>query len=605
MNNRTAVERIRSIVDETGVTQLLVNGIARSPKGLKTNVNGVRHLLIGLLLAIEESQTLTITGAYEALTERMDIRDQIRLGIKIGPGPRDFINRKTLYHAAKLLTDGLAYGKSVEFDLPEDERSRRHDVLLAACNALLDYTAEATEVDDTELSADATAMWGWAKGKYLPKPSKTEIDAQDDELMKAALQELANGTVNTADDLEGAELPEDQAMFTDLDPDSEWCGKTGKSGETQRFYGKYIHALVAVPSAKIKVDSNTRAPIVRRIEVTPAATADLVKVTLRMIDSLKTTVKSLLIDRHYSYKQFGFWQSALIKRGIRQVLDLRADDHTVLRYPEATYLDGSGHCPAMPKEYFTMPRPGVFATREDHLAFQVKNAVRESFAHVVLNQMDAEGRMKLRCPARDFKVACPLFPPSMLVAAELGLTIINTNLLNLEPGQEPPRCCTQDSFRVTLPEQVAKLNQVQYWGSSAWYRTYGRRSYVEGAFGNMKNHRTENLRRGAIQKNGLVWAQLVVTLIAVSYNVRMIRARHDRMTHDPIDHPLLSSNEETVTHLSLSADQEAMIYERLMGEFGASLEVRKLHPAMQKQLQRSHREQRVLEIASRSRGERA
>lgn len=598
MNNRAAVERIRMIVDETGIAQDLVDGITRSPKGLKTNVNGVRHLLIGLLLAIEESQTLTISGAYEALTERMDIRDQIRLGIKIGPDPRDFINRKTLYHAAELLSNGLPYGKSVEFELSGEERRRRHDVLLAACNSLLDYTAEATEVDDTELSADATAMWGWAKGKYLPKPSTAEIDAQDDELMKAALQELANGTVNTADDLEGAELPEDQSMFTDLDPDSEWCGKTGKSGETQRFYGKYIHALVAVPSAKIKVDPNTRAPIVRRIEVTPAATADLVKVTLSMIDSLKTTVKSLLIDRHYSYKQFGFWQSALIKRGIRQVLDLRADDHTVLKYPESTYVDGSGHCPAMPEEHFVMPRPGVFATREDHLAYQRKNAVRESFAHVVINQMDAEGRMKLRCPARDFKVACPLFPPSILVAAELGLTIINTNLLNLELGQEPPRCCTQDSFRVTLPKQVAKLNQVQYWGSSAWYHTYGRRSYVEGAFGNMKNPRTENLRRGAIQKNGLVWAQLVVTLIAVSYNVRMIRSRHDRMTCDPIDHPLLSSDEKTVTHLSLSAEQEAWIYERMMSELGVSIEPKKIHPVAKIHLPRRHRELHALPLAS-------
>ena len=103
----------------------------------------------------------------------------------------------------------------------------------------------------------------------------------------------------------------------------------------------------------------------------------------------------------------------------------------------------------------------------------------------------------------------------MLVAAEMGLTIVNTDLLGLEPGHEPPGCCTQDSFQVTLPEQVAKLNQLLYWGSAAWYRVYGRRSYVEVVFGNMKNPRTENLRRGAIQKNGLVWAQLVITLMNV------------------------------------------------------------------------------------------
>ncbi len=186
----------------------------------------------------------------------------------------------------------------------------------------------------------------------------------------------------------------------------------------------------------------------------------------------------------------------------------------------------------------------------------------------------------------------------MLVAAEMGLTIVNTDLLDLEPGQEPPRCCTQDSFRITLPESVAKLNQLHYWGSSEWYRVYGRRTYVEGAFGNMKNPRTENLRRGVIQKNGLVWAQLVVTLVAVSYNVRMIRSRHDRLAHDPIDHPLLSSDEETVTHLSLSADEEAWIYERIMGGLEVPIEPKKFRPLPVTSLQRGHRERQALSLTS-------
>ena len=67
-----------------------------------------------------------------------------------------------------------------------------------------------------------------------------------------------------------------------------------------------------------------------------------------------------------------------------------------------------------------MHRPAIFATKEEHIAFQAENGQRETFAYVVKNQMDAEGRMKLRCPARALKVACPLYPPSMLVAAEEG-----------------------------------------------------------------------------------------------------------------------------------------------------------------------------------------
>jgi len=67
-----------------------------------------------------------------------------------------------------------------------------------------------------------------------------------------------------------------------------------------------------------------------------------------------------------------------------------------------------------------------------------------------------------------------------------------------------------------------------------------------------------------MQKNGLVWAQLVVTLMSASSNVRMIRARHDGMESDPIDHPLLWPDEETVTHYSFSADEEALAFVALV-----------------------------------------
>jgi hypothetical protein len=176
----------------------------------------------------------------------------------------------------------------------------------------------------------------------------------------------------------------------------------------------------------------------------------------------------------------------------------------------------------------------------------------------------------------------------MAVAAELGLTIVNTDLLELEPGQETPRCCSQDTFHLTLPDEVAKLNQIDYWGSLAWYIIYGLRSYVEGVFGNMKNPRTENLRRGTIQKNGLVWAQLVLTLMSASYNVRMIRSRHDRMENDPISHELLVPDEETVTHLSLSVEQEAWVYEKLIGQVDAKPTLTRLRDVFPQRLRHAH-----------------
>jgi len=114
----------------------------------------------------------------------------------------------------------------------------------------------------------------------------------------------------------------------------------------------------------------------------------------------------------------------------------------------------------------------------------------------------------------------------------------------------------------------------------------------------MKNPRTENLRRGTFQKDGLVWTQLVVTMVAASYDIRMIRARHFRMESDPIAHPLLSPDEETVTHLSLSVEQDAWTFQHLMGEIETTMETVKFHPATVKRLLKSSQQRHALPPAS-------
>ena len=44
-------------------------------------------------------------------------------------------------------------------------------------------------------------------------------------------------------------------------------------------------------------------------------------------------------------------------------------------------------------------------------------------------------------------------------------------------------------------------------------------------------------------------------------SLRVVRARHERLDTDPIEHPLLSSDEETVTHVSLTARQERSLFD--------------------------------------------
>lgn len=589
MNNRAALTRIEALLDESGFLTILMEGIEREPQGLKTNTQMVRLLMIGSLLSIRERGSATITSSHRALTTYLDYRDQLRLGVRVGPKPTDVIPRARLYYAAELLTSRLAFGVSVAKEIGATELARRRDVILRASNALLDYTAQATDVDDRRLALDATAIWAWARGIYYPRPTLEEIAAQEDPLIREALQRLRDRKGNT-DDLEKVRVTRDSKKPESADLDAAWSGATAKNGGTKRFYGYYGHALVAVPSARLADDPAAIAPIVRRIELT-RATDDVVDASLRMIDSLPTRPEEVLGDRHYSYKEFARWQSPLIARGIRQGLDLRSDEHKVIWLSEGICVDGSCHCRAMPREHLGKQRPNVFAKREEHEQFQRDMVERERYAHVTINAMDDTGRTKLRCPARAFKVACPLFPPSMEVAAQLGLPIVNTDLLDLESGEELPRSCRQDSFRITLPEPVAKLNQTIYWGTPEWYRSYAGRTHVEGVFGNVKNPLTENLSRGTIQKTGIVWAQLMVALMCATYNVRMIRQRHERLGLEWEGHALLTPDEETVTHVSLRADQEAELFADFAA--GVSLDELEVHAAGRPQIERAPRHVKV------------
>jgi hypothetical protein len=84
-----------------------------------------------------------------------------------------------------------------------------------------------------------------------------------------------------------------------------------------------------------------------------------------------------------------------------------------------------------------------------------------------------------------------------------------------------------------------KLRQKHYWGSRDWTRAFARRTYVEGAFGNLKNHSTENVTRGWTQVVGLVKTILMVAVAAAAANIRLLRvwAARTRDFTDPVSAP--------------------------------------------------------------------
>lgn len=60
-----------------------------------------------------------------------------------------------------------------------------------------------------------------------------------------------------------------------------------------------------------------------------------------------------------------------------------------------------------------------------------------------------------------------------------------------------------------IPEM--KYHQQDYWGSDVWETSWARRTYVEGAFGNLKNHHTGNIKRGFMTAHGIPLVSLALT----------------------------------------------------------------------------------------------
>jgi hypothetical protein len=65
-----------------------------------------------------------------------------------------------------------------------------------------------------------------------------------------------------------------------------------------------------------------------------------------------------------------------------------------------------------------------------------------------------------------------------------------------------------------------KYQQQEYWGLLDWLVSWNRRTYVEGSFGNIKNHNTGNVHRGFMCFTGMPLVTLAVTAAVVAYNLR-------------------------------------------------------------------------------------
>jgi hypothetical protein len=165
-------------------------------------------------------------------------------------------------------------------------------------------------------------------------------------------------------------------------------------------------------------------------------------------------------------------------------------------------------------------------------------------------------------------VGCPLKAGTVATAQTKGLLIIANPPDKVKDGEPLPEICLQQTVTVRPPEPIRKLYQRFYWLSDTWQKMYRRRTYVEGSYGNRKNVSTENLRRGLFQSMGLPWANFVVSLVAASYNARMIMNWHDRTGLGNSTNPLFVKALGTMDWKEMTSEERAneiALYEEALG----------------------------------------
>lgn len=614
MIRREDIARAEYVVRTSAAIQALGDGMARSPRGRKPRQDNLELLAIGLLLSIQDRGVATVQGAHRILTEEIEFAERLRLGsVRIVNGREEVISLKELYHQANLIKDRLAYGKKSTPHLSQDERDRRHQVVVDFNNKLMD--AFDIGWDHDVYALDATGIWSWARGgKSREKLAKELIEGEADEVVKElekvfeegedAYSEQTNEQVRRRKSkskskvsdgesepteekkpprrrrrlagqksrdavISGDENPRDDGLGYTIsaDADGHWGVKTGKNGKGQVFFGYHEHTLVIAPDASLDEDPAALPPLIRRLELTTAG-ADVVDVSLRMITSLGDAVKDLLVDNHYHYKGANRWLDALMRLGIRQHHDLRSDEQGFIEYERIKYAAGWPHCPRTPVELGTIDKLPLNASKAAKDARDQKvNLRRKHAARIVEHPTDTKP-MRCECPAEAGTVGCPLKAGTVATAQLKGLPIIANPPDPVKDGEPLPEICLQQTVTVRPPEPIRKLYQRLYWFSDRWQKMYRRRTYVEGSYGNRKNVSTENLRRGLFQSMGLPWSNFVVSLVAASYNVRMIMNWHDRTGLGDTTNPLFVKALGTMDWKEMTAEDRAneiALYEEALG----------------------------------------
>lgn len=519
------VERAAFVVDAFDAAGLLKQAMGWKPQGRPRTLSLRTFLIAGLLAMQAETASFKATAIHKAMMGMSQTMKR-ELGVRLRNGTDLPID--AVYTLTKSMRHRLAYSEAAAPGVSPAERQRREAAVNAVADALLDGSI--IGASNGWYALDGTGIYAWASP--VGAGAAVDVRAEEDVYDTPPAEHTSPTTVV----VEEPTNPPRRSRKTSgpSDPDAGFGWKTAKIGGREIYHGYVVDAAARIPSP-----TGPSAPIlVERLRVSPAST-DVVAPSLSLLDQLAakgSSVTDIVVDRHYSFKRVDKWADQLRGRRIRQHIDMRKDEHGFKDVNGMRLVNGWMHCPATPDEYSHLHRPAPNAPPEDKAAFEAQIERRWGYALDRHQASNAKGVSRWKCPAVAGKVGCPLRPESIPAAESHGLPVIT----DPPAADAAPPCCTNKSGITSVDEPaLRKHEQPYYWGSASWVQAYNLRSYIEGAFGSLKNDNTEAIRHGFTHFVGLPMTTLGMALGVAAMNVRHQRKWYADNNVDVANHPLL------------------------------------------------------------------
>jgi len=457
---------LEEVIDASGIAPRVEDML---PSGVRSRQLSVRTLLPGMMLALADGRPAHLTRVRRALAGLPE-DDQRRLGVLADwrDGPHRLTCRQAEY-TFRLVTAALARDEPDGLPSPELQR---------ICGSLLEASVP---VQFKKASASLAVDWSDLETFSRPPP---------------------HGTSDCAD------------------PEASWGHRKNNllHDEDELFFGCYLSHAITVPdeqgppvpelARRMSLSSCRRDPV-------PAFTP-----VLTALPENGIPLGDVLAGSGCSHRIPDNWASRLRRAGAQLVQDL----HPHGRGPKGTrqgavIANGNLYCPCTPRPLLELAPLSRAATSVQAAQHDARTAEAARYKLGRLTRDDEDGCHRVQCPAAGGKIRCPLQQPSMRLDRDRPEI--------LTPPENPQACCTQQTL--TIPADVlAKTAQKHDYPSSAWRRSYARRSGAERGFATARDPASNNISRGWCRLTGLTPLTLFTVTLLVVRNQRVLAAWNTR-----------------------------------------------------------------------------